>query len=291
MKIQCNVCAAAEASVFCCADEAALCWSCDQNVHAANKLAGKHQRVRLSSSSTQMPKCDVCQETAGYFFCVEDRALLCRKCDVAIHASNSLASVHKRFLLTGVKVDLEATEPRKTSSLEKTSTTDCKTSEFEHPPLSKRTNCQASVCGGNNNNHSSSSLKPPPLAGGSSSGSVPQWQLDEFIGLGDFTAQGYNFTDVASSKQAHNGKLGVSDCFEILRAGGDGELEGDENLGQVPSATFWAVPEIPSLLPTSSALYSPKNYQNALDSSVFVPDIGYHNNQSHIASSKRRRNF
>lgn len=24
-------------------------------------------------------------ETAGYFFCSEERALLCRKCDVAVH--------------------------------------------------------------------------------------------------------------------------------------------------------------------------------------------------------------
>lgn len=61
MKIQCNVCEAAEANVLCCADEAALCWTCDEKVHAANKLASKHQRVPLSTSSPQMPKCDICQ--------------------------------------------------------------------------------------------------------------------------------------------------------------------------------------------------------------------------------------
>ena len=61
MKIQCNVCEAAEAYVLCCADEAALCWACDEKVHAANKLASKHQRVPLSTSSSQMPKCDICQ--------------------------------------------------------------------------------------------------------------------------------------------------------------------------------------------------------------------------------------
>ncbi|MQM06657.1 hypothetical protein Taro_039486 [Colocasia esculenta] len=63
MKIQCNACEAAEANVLCCADEAALCWACDQEVHAANKLAGKHQRVPLTdSSSSQVPKCDICQK-------------------------------------------------------------------------------------------------------------------------------------------------------------------------------------------------------------------------------------
>lgn len=61
MKIQCNVCEAAEAVVLCCADEAALCWACDEKVHAANKLAGKHLRVPLSVSSSSIPKCDICQ--------------------------------------------------------------------------------------------------------------------------------------------------------------------------------------------------------------------------------------
>ena len=61
MKIQCNVCEAAEATVLCCADEAALCCDCDEKVHAANKLASKHQRVPLSNSNNQMPKCDICQ--------------------------------------------------------------------------------------------------------------------------------------------------------------------------------------------------------------------------------------
>lgn len=61
MKIQCDVCERAEALVLCCADEAALCWDCDQKVHAANKLAGKHQRLPLSHPSSQAPKCDICQ--------------------------------------------------------------------------------------------------------------------------------------------------------------------------------------------------------------------------------------
>lgn len=70
MKIQCNACGAAEARVLCCADEAALCTACDEEVHAANKLAGKHQRVPLLSdggaapaaaAAPAVPKCDICQ--------------------------------------------------------------------------------------------------------------------------------------------------------------------------------------------------------------------------------------
>ncbi|KAG2604259.1 B-box zinc finger protein 22 isoform X1 [Panicum virgatum] len=119
MKIQCNACGAAEARVLCCADEAALCGACDEEVHAANKLAGKHQRVPLLSdadaaaaaAAPAVPKCDICQEASGYFFCLEDRALLCRDCDVAIHTVNSFVSVHQRFLLTGVQVGLDPADP------------------------------------------------------------------------------------------------------------------------------------------------------------------------------------
>ncbi|CAL9108289.1 unnamed protein product [Musa acuminata var. zebrina] len=117
MKILCDVCEGAVAAVLCCADEAALCWGCDEKVHAANKLAGKHQRVPLlptnsnscssSSSSSQTPTCDICQEKVGYFFCLEDRALLCRQCDVAVHTATPYLSSHRRFLITGMRVPLQ----------------------------------------------------------------------------------------------------------------------------------------------------------------------------------------
>lgn len=48
------------------------------------------------------------QEKTGFFFCLQDRALLCRECDVSIHTANSLASNHKRFLVPGIRVALEA---------------------------------------------------------------------------------------------------------------------------------------------------------------------------------------
>ena len=60
MKIQCDVCEKAPATLICCADEAALCASCDVEVHAANKLASKHQRLFLDSLSTKFPPCDIC---------------------------------------------------------------------------------------------------------------------------------------------------------------------------------------------------------------------------------------
>ncbi|MCO5591319.1 hypothetical protein L7F22_045301 [Adiantum nelumboides] len=113
MRVQCDVCENALAEVVCCADEAALCLSCDQRVHAANKLASKHQRLRLlhnhsNSSNSPLPLCDICQEKGAFIFCVEDRALVCRDCDVCIHAVNTLAAGHQRFLATGIQVALES---------------------------------------------------------------------------------------------------------------------------------------------------------------------------------------
>nr|UTI93939.1 BBX transcription factor [Toona sinensis] len=61
MKIQCDVCERAPATVICCADEAALCAKCDVEVHAANKLASKHQRLLLQCLSSKLPPCDICQ--------------------------------------------------------------------------------------------------------------------------------------------------------------------------------------------------------------------------------------
>ncbi|CAN6700441.1 unnamed protein product [Malus baccata var. baccata] len=122
MKIQCDAYEKAPAKVICCADEAALCAKCDVEVHAANKLASKNQRLLLEclSKSNKLPTCDTCQDKAAFIFCVEDRALVCQDCDELIHSANSRSANHQRFLATGIRVALSTgcsndTEP---SSLE-----------------------------------------------------------------------------------------------------------------------------------------------------------------------------
>nr|CAB3447168.1 unnamed protein product [Digitaria exilis] len=106
MKIQCDACEGAAATVVCCADEAALCARCDVEIHAANKLASKHQRLPLEALSSRLPRCDVCQEKAAFIFCVEDRALFCRDCDEPIHVPGTLSGNHQRYLATGIRVGL-----------------------------------------------------------------------------------------------------------------------------------------------------------------------------------------
>ncbi|KAK4490288.1 hypothetical protein RD792_000954 [Penstemon davidsonii] len=110
MKIQCDVCNKDEASVFCLADEAAICAACDHRVHHANKLAGKHQRFSLHHPlPKQAPICDICQERRAFLFCQQDRAILCEECDNSIHKANEHTQKHSRFLLTGVKLSSTST--------------------------------------------------------------------------------------------------------------------------------------------------------------------------------------
>lgn len=105
VKIQCDVCNKNEASVYCSADEASLCATCDHRVHHANKLAGKHHRFSLlQPSPKQAPLCDICQEKEALLFCQQDRAILCTSCDIRIHKANEFLQKHNRFVITGVKL-------------------------------------------------------------------------------------------------------------------------------------------------------------------------------------------
>jgi hypothetical protein len=107
MRIQCDACEGAAATVVCCADEAALCARCDVEIHAANKLASKHQRLPLGgdgAAGDDLPRCDVCQEKPAFIFCVDDRALFCRDCDEPIHVPGTLSGNHQRYLATGIRV-------------------------------------------------------------------------------------------------------------------------------------------------------------------------------------------
>ncbi|ESW21510.1 hypothetical protein PHAVU_005G076700 [Phaseolus vulgaris] len=306
MKIQCNVCEAAEAKVLCCADEAALCWECDEKVHAANKLASKHQRVSLSTSSSHMPKCDICQEALGYFFCLEDRALFCRKCDLAIHTANTYVSGHQRFLLTGVRVGLEATEPGASSTSLKSESGE-KISDTKSSSISRKVSTVPQPSDYNE-------LLPievggvegfPPakesFGGGSTAGNISQWTIDEFIGLNEFS-QNYEYMEGSSRvkigqgwgqsflPKADGGKLGDFDS-PFLRSG-DEEMEEEEDyLERVPDSS-WTVPQIPSP-PTASGLHWPKHTQYSSDSLLFVPDIRFsqmqHSEISSIFSRRRRQ--
>ncbi|XP_071737300.1 zinc finger protein CONSTANS-LIKE 3-like [Rutidosis leptorrhynchoides] len=84
----CDSCKTTSASLFCKADSAFLCITCDGKIHAANKLASCHARVWM---------CDVCEQAPASVTCKADAAALCVTCDREIHSANPLARRHERF--------------------------------------------------------------------------------------------------------------------------------------------------------------------------------------------------
>ncbi|XP_020267699.1 B-box zinc finger protein 22-like [Asparagus officinalis] len=296
MKIQCNACEAAEATVMCCADEAALCSACDEKVHRANKLAGKHQRVPLvaASSPSGLPKCDICQEASGYFFCLEDRALFCRNCDVSIHTANSYVSAHRRFLVTGVQVGLEPADPLPSFPKEQASSSG---RVSERPTkLLPEGNSSMLFAGEANQVFSNQASKggyvptaKTSYSGVNMVGGLPDWSVDDFFGFINFN-QNYGYPENSSSK-ADSGKLGSSDDSPPYFPA-DERINFDECLGQVPEISYNTVPEIPSP-PTASGFHLQRNLlYPPSEHAVFVPDIcSSHNRYGYQGNPKRRRSF
>lgn len=83
----CETCRSAACTVYCRADSAYLCGGCDARVHAANRVASRHERVWM---------CEACERAPAAFLCKADAASLCATCDAEIHSANPLASRHQR---------------------------------------------------------------------------------------------------------------------------------------------------------------------------------------------------
>ncbi|KAJ9173116.1 hypothetical protein P3X46_016282 [Hevea brasiliensis] len=83
----CDTCRAAACTVYCRADSAYLCAGCDASVHAANRVASRHERVWV---------CEACDRAPAAFRCKADAASLCTACDADIHSANPLARRHQR---------------------------------------------------------------------------------------------------------------------------------------------------------------------------------------------------
>ncbi|CAI0437861.1 unnamed protein product [Linum tenue] len=194
MKIRCDVCEKAEASVFCSADEAALCSTCDRRVHHANKLAGKHLRFSLHhhSSKDSPPLCDICHERRAFLFCREDRAILCRECDVPIHAANELTGNHSRFLLTGVKLSAFSAQHDPAAGNAASCGAKRNRASPPPPPAVPRNNNEFYYCGNNNNWEGGSPASYSSCSGGdTTTGSassiseylenLPGWRVDDFL--------------------------------------------------------------------------------------------------------------
>ncbi|MQM06655.1 hypothetical protein Taro_039484 [Colocasia esculenta] len=205
-------------------------------------------------------------EASGYFFCLEDRALLCRKCDISIHSMNSFVSAHQRFLLTGVRVEHEPSEPILPFASEQSS-------PIPQARSLSKISLSLPLSGDKNEVFSQVSMNGSLPASrtaffdGAMNTSMFDLPIDDLFGM-DFN-QSYGFTGHESPK-ADSGKLGSSEASQFYcPADAEQDLECESH---VPDITQWAVPEIPSP-PTASGLNWPRNFHHSAERSVFVPDV------------------
>lgn len=116
-------------------------------------------------------------------------------------------SSHQRFLLTGVKVGLEATEPCASSTKEKLSSVEEVSEAIPSQPMSKRGGMVSFTVESEElmprqlSGNGTLPTNEAPLAGGGTiiiPGGVPEWCLDEYRELTDFS-QNYGIMDCVSS--------------------------------------------------------------------------------------------
>ncbi|KAJ1378351.1 CCT domain [Sesbania bispinosa] len=86
----CDNCGDSTPLLYCKADSAKLCFSCDRVVHSTNQLFSKHTRSQL---------CDACGDAPATILCCDENSVLCQNCDW--ESTNNDLSVHQRRPLEG----------------------------------------------------------------------------------------------------------------------------------------------------------------------------------------------
>ncbi|XP_038681692.1 zinc finger protein CONSTANS-LIKE 13-like isoform X2 [Tripterygium wilfordii] len=87
----CDYCNDSTALLYCRADSAKLCFSCDREVHSTNQLFSKHSRSQL---------CESCCVSPASIICETEHSVLCQNCDWDHHGL-SLSSLHNRRAIEG----------------------------------------------------------------------------------------------------------------------------------------------------------------------------------------------
>ncbi|CAA2961843.1 zinc finger CONSTANS-LIKE 14-like, partial [Olea europaea subsp. europaea] len=90
--VACDYCGDNQAILYCRADSAKLCLSCDQHVHSANALSKKHLRSQI---------CDNCRSEPVSVRCITDNLVLCQECDWDAHGSCNASASHDRVPVEG----------------------------------------------------------------------------------------------------------------------------------------------------------------------------------------------
>ncbi|KAM3326300.1 zinc finger protein CONSTANS-LIKE 13 [Capsicum chacoense] len=88
----CDFCGDNTALLYCRADSARLCFTCDREVHSTNQLFTKHTRWLL---------CNLCDTSPASILCSTESSVVCQNCDWECHKQVSVSSVHERRPLEG----------------------------------------------------------------------------------------------------------------------------------------------------------------------------------------------
>lgn len=120
------------------------------------------------------------QERRAFLFCREDRAILCRECDIAIHRANEQTKRHTRYLLTGVKLSSSSCSSVYTSSSSSSSCSEANTNNNNN--ISENFSSQKSIelndCLVNDNKN----LNPMSTSNISEYfDTLPSWRVDDFL--------------------------------------------------------------------------------------------------------------
>ncbi|KAL6982721.1 hypothetical protein U1Q18_016110 [Sarracenia purpurea var. burkii] len=271
MKIHCDVCNKDEASVFCSADDAALCDACDHRVHHANKLAGKHLRFSLlHPSAKQFPLCDICQEKRAFLFCQQDRAILCGDCDLPIHKANEHTQKHSRFLLTGVKLSATSAlySPRTSS------TTDGRCgigvpnlkycNSIDRPIVAAKNAKTATVVATTTSDEGSGSTATASSISEYLIEMLPGWRVEDFLELSPPT-------------------FGFSKCVDVL-PNWDGDLETNLSSSSFPKHVGNWIPQAPP--PPPEPLHPFQYPSSSID---FAGQMGFKESKEGAANKSGRK--
>ncbi|XVE77677.1 hypothetical protein DITRI_Ditri13aG0081300 [Diplodiscus trichospermus] len=83
----CDYCNQSKAVLYCRADSAKLCFSCDREVHSATQLFTRHCRSQL---------CDACEKSSASIFCETEQSVFCSNCDWENHKFSLSSSRNRR---------------------------------------------------------------------------------------------------------------------------------------------------------------------------------------------------
>merc|ERR1719199_8499 len=176
-----------------------MCEECDGRIH---NCKSNHSRVQLlTPSKPSQPKCDICQDANAYVVCREDRAFLCRRCDISIHTATKLAEKHQRFLLSGVTLALQ---PHSSNNSEQSASAEAsdergKCGSEGEPSSSKSNNHQQLVpnmrLAANSAEHTGKDYYGKTGKHDKNMAtSVPHWRVDELLDIPGL-ADGYSVGD------------------------------------------------------------------------------------------------